>query len=103
MITKQKVPKLCIPLSVCQIVFPSSNFDQTGISTMAKRISKMRLTATAARDLNKCKNYDLWSQGTVLLLPQEIHEENDDKIVIRSDETTEERDVLNFRLIILRW
>ena len=61
---------------------------------MAKRISKTRLIATAARDYNKGKRYDLWGKGTILLLPEKIDKEDDDKVIVRSDQTAEQRDVL---------
>lgn len=93
-ITKQKIPKLWIPLRVCQMLFPSSYLDHEGIITIAKRTSKMRLTATAASDFNKPKAYNLRRKRTVLLLPKEIDEENDDKVIVRPDKATEEWDVL---------
>lgn len=52
---KQKIPKLCIPLKVCQIGFPSSYFVQVGIWINAKRKSKIKLTPTAAKDYNMTK------------------------------------------------
>lgn len=72
------------------MLFPSSYLDHEGIITIAKRTSKMRLTATAASDFNKPKAYNLRRKRTVLLLPEEIDEENDDKVIVRPDKTTEE-------------
>lgn len=54
--TKQKIPKLCIPLRVCQTGFPTSYLVQAGISIMAKRISNIIETPTAARDYNNNKD-----------------------------------------------
>ena len=95
--TKQNTPKLCIPFRVCQMLFPSSYLDHEGIITIAKRISKMRLTATAASDFNKPKIYNLRCKRTVLLLPEEIDEENDHKVIVGPDKATEEWDVLKIR------
>ena len=49
---------------------------------IANRISNIRLIATAASDLKLLNDYDLRSHGTVLLLPEKVDEENDNKIVI---------------------
>ena len=49
-ITKQKIPKLCIPFKVCHTGFPTSYAVHAGISIIAKRISNMIEIATAASD-----------------------------------------------------
>lgn len=79
-----------MPLRVCQTLLPSSYLDQAGIVIIAKSTSNIKLIATAASDYNNYKVYNLWSQGTVLLLPQKIDKEDDDKVVIGSDQATEQ-------------
>ena len=38
------------------------------------------------------------SKRTVLLLPEKIHKENDDEVVVGPDETTEQRNILKLDL-----
>ncbi len=43
----------------------------------------------------------MWGEGTVILLPQKVDKEDNDKIIVWPDETTEKRNVLSKKLVTM--
>lgn len=96
MTTKQKIPKLCMDLRFCQIGLLGSSLTQTRISVKANIRSKIKRIINAAMILISRKHYDFQGQQVASLLPHEIAEENDSKVIVGSDEAAPEPHELDY-------
>lgn len=87
---KQNIPKLCIGRSVCHIWLLGSSLVHTLISVKAKIRSKTISKMVLPRIYSSACWYYFQRKWVLALLPNEIYEENNSKVVIGPDETAEQ-------------